>query len=65
MRLEDGFEGTGAKSPKPSCHFTRGLVSGACQHLLGRPTACEETKCVALGDPYCQFEVSADEGRAP
>ncbi|MDG6988529.1 MAG: hypothetical protein JRN21_04300 [Nitrososphaerota archaeon] len=59
MKLEEGFECTGVKSPVPVCHFTRGLIAGSAERALSRATACEEKSCAAAGDPYCLFTVTA------
>ena len=63
MELEEGFEGTGAKSPAPVCHFTRGLVAGSSERVLSRAVTCAETECVAAGDPHCLFTVTVKAGR--
>ena len=44
---------------KAVCHFEGGLVSGVLEAFLGagKKAAVEETKCWALGDRTCEFEV--------
>jgi len=32
-------------------------INGSCISLLNTPLKCVETKCIAFGDTYCQFEV--------
>jgi len=32
-------------------------VRGSRTRFFGIPMKCVETKCIAYGDPYCQFEV--------
>ena len=49
------------KSKKPVCHFVRGIFAGAATILMDRKMGCLETKCVAKGDPYCEFEVITPE----
>lgn len=58
LKLTDGFESEGVRASKPNCHFSRGLVVGSTEALFGRSFECEETKCSALGDPYCLFHVT-------
>ena len=43
---------------KPASHFVRGLFAGFFKEFLGKDLKIEETKCIALGDPYCQFEIN-------
>ncbi len=62
LRLTHGFESDGAKSVKPSCHFTRGMVSGSAERIYGTPVLCVEEKCAAAGDNYCLFTVSKRPG---
>ena len=38
-------------------HFIRGLIAGFMSSLFGIKVDAEETKCVAKGDPYCEFVV--------
>ncbi len=44
---------------KAVCHFEGGMVSGVLEAFLGagKKAAVEESKCWALGDRTCQFEV--------
>jgi hypothetical protein len=45
------------KSEKPIDYYLSGIIKGFCISLLNIPLKCIETKCIACGDPYCQFEV--------
>ncbi len=38
-------------------HFIRGLIAGFMSSLFGVRVDVEETKCIAKGDPYCEFIV--------
>lgn len=58
LRLSEGFESSEIKASRPNCHFTRGLVAGSSERVLGRPVSCEEVECAAMGDAYCLFAVS-------
>ena len=43
---------------KPASHLFRGILAGFFGELIGKKVDVKETKCIALGDPYCQFEIS-------
>ena len=43
---------------KPASHFVRGIAGGLFKSILNRDVVVKETKCIALGDPYCQFEIN-------
>ena len=45
------------KSDKPYSHLVRGMIAGGFTRLFGVEMAAKEIKCVAMGDPYCEFEV--------
>ena len=45
------FKGSG----KPSSHFIRGHLSGIVSELLKIKVKFIESKCIAKGDPYCEF----------
>jgi len=49
---------TRGRSEKPIDFHISGLFSGAFSAMFGKNVECIETKCLACGDPYCQFEVS-------
>jgi len=51
------------ESDEPVCHFTRGFFAGAAGALKFKSENVEgvETKCVAKGDPYCEFVVKLAE----
>jgi len=57
LALSQSFECTGLKKTKPQAHFTRGLIVGSAERLLGRQMKCEEVKCVATGQAYCSFKL--------
>ncbi|MDG6909410.1 MAG: hypothetical protein JRN08_03485 [Nitrososphaerota archaeon] len=58
MRLFDGFESAGARSSRPICHFTRGLIAGAFERVLKGPVKVTEEQCAATGAPGCLFAVT-------
>ena len=43
---------------KPASHFVRGLLAGFFKTLLEKEVIVKEVKCIAVGNPYCQFEIS-------
>jgi len=45
-----------SKSNRPVCHFLCGFFSGVLQEVLGEKVTCEEVKCIAKGDEYCEFK---------
>jgi len=57
-KLEDSFipKAVG-NTGQASCHLLRGFVAGSVEALVWGECACEETKCVSKGDPYCEFRI--------
>jgi len=45
------------KSDMPYSHLVRGMMAGAFTELFGIEATAREIKCIAKGDPYCEFEV--------
>jgi len=58
VRVYDSFECTGVKSKTPNSDFLRGHIEGFARALTGKEVKCEETRCVSMGDAYCQFEAN-------
>jgi predicted hydrocarbon binding protein len=58
IRLYDSFECSGQKSMKPHSYFIRGHMTGLINTLFQKKVNCIETKCVALGDSFCEFTLS-------
>ena len=46
------------KASKPVCHYFRGVVAGVMAILGGEEVETKETKCLAMGDEYCEFEAT-------
>ncbi len=42
-------------SKEPQGYFTRGIIQGWLEKLLGCELRSKETKCIAVGDSYCEF----------
>ena len=51
--------GTGGKSDRPVCHYFRGYWVGVISEVLERKVSCAETKCIGMGDTFCEFKVTA------
>lgn len=45
------------RSEEPVCHLFRGYAAGIIEELTGLKMDAEETKCLAMGDEYCEFVV--------
>lgn len=46
------------KSNKPVCYITAGIIAGLFSAVLNKKVSVKERKCKALGDNFCEFEVS-------
>jgi len=53
--------GAGGKSDRPVCHYFRGYWVGVVSEVLERRVSCAESKCMGMGDEYCEFKVTAAE----
>ena len=54
LRIAENCEKLGFKTREPSCYFTTGFLNGFFYAL--KNCHVKETKCVAVGDPYCEWE---------
>ena len=63
IKLSSSFiaEGYG-RSEKPVCHFLCGFLVGVFQELLGVKLTCEEIRCAATRESYCEFKLERYEG---
>jgi len=60
--VEGSFEAKGyGKSTIPVCHFLRGYLAGVLSTILATRVEILETKCLAKGDDYCEFQVNLTE----
>jgi len=58
IRVYDSFEcELGVGTGKTYSHLIRGMHAGVLTALFSRKMKAEETKCIAKGDPYCEFKV--------
>lgn len=58
VRVQSSIEcelGKGAE--KPFSHYVRGMLDGYSSQLFGREMLGEETRCLACGDPHCEFVI--------
>lgn len=61
IRIHDSFECeliAGAK--RPYSQLLRGMIAGIHTELFGRVMEAKEQKCIAKGDPYCEFKVTPE-----
>jgi len=56
ITVERLIECMGVKSSEPNSQTFRGILSGFISSLWGREVNAVETKCIAVGDPYCEFK---------
>ncbi len=57
VRMTEGFECTGLKSESASSHFIRGHLAGAMSAYFGTDLKGRETRCISMGDAYCEFSL--------
>jgi predicted hydrocarbon binding protein/KaiC/GvpD/RAD55 family RecA-like ATPase len=54
LRMVQNCESFMVKAEEPSCHFTTGFLNGLFSVVKNQHV--KETKCIAMGDPYCEWE---------
>ena len=58
VRVRSSFECEMFKDAgKPMGHFIRGFIAGWFSRVSGRELSADEIRCIAMGDPYCEFIV--------
>jgi hypothetical protein len=58
VRIHQSFEcELGEETGKPYSQFYRGAIAGLFTRFFGKDVNVQETKCVAKGDPYCEFTI--------
>jgi predicted hydrocarbon binding protein len=57
VKLSSCFECEGVSSRRELCSFMRGFLSGVFGTIAGHLVHCEESRCKAKGDPFCEFEL--------
>jgi predicted hydrocarbon binding protein len=53
--IEDNCESFGLRPGQPSCFFTTGFLNGLFSVVTNQHV--REVKCIAAGDPYCEWEI--------
>jgi predicted hydrocarbon binding protein/KaiC/GvpD/RAD55 family RecA-like ATPase len=54
IKIKENCERFGIKTEQPSCYFTTGFLNGFFSTIKNMHV--KETKCIAMGDPYCEWE---------
>jgi len=54
IRMRENCERFRIKTEQPSCYFTTGFLNGFFSAVKNQHV--RETKCIAMGDPYCEWE---------
>jgi len=55
IRMKENCERFGMRTAQPSCFFTTGFLNGLFSVVKGQHV--RETRCIAAGDPYCEWEI--------
>jgi predicted hydrocarbon binding protein/KaiC/GvpD/RAD55 family RecA-like ATPase len=53
--MRDNCESFGLVTGQPSCYFTTGFLNGLFSAVMNQRV--REVKCIAAGDPYCEWEI--------
>jgi len=51
------------KTRKPVCYSLASIIAGGAEIIFDKPMVCTETRCEALGDPYCEFSAKPEPKR--
>ena len=58
IRIYNSYNTLGyGKTDHPVCYSLSAGIAGTVTALVGKEIDCRETKCIAMGDPYCEFEL--------
>jgi predicted hydrocarbon binding protein/KaiC/GvpD/RAD55 family RecA-like ATPase len=57
IRMRENCETFGLNTGEPSCFFTTGFLNGLFSAVKNQHV--REVKCIAAGDPYCEWEIIA------
>jgi predicted hydrocarbon binding protein len=55
IRMRENCESFGLETGEPSCFYTTGFLNGLFSAVKNQHI--RETKCIAMGDPYCEWEI--------
>jgi KaiC/GvpD/RAD55 family RecA-like ATPase/predicted hydrocarbon binding protein len=56
IRMWENCESFGLGTGQPSCNFTTGFLNGL--FSVAKNQRVREIKCIAAGDPYCEWEIT-------
>jgi len=51
----------GDRANRPFGHYIRGIIAGYASEIFKQNLLAVETRCIAVGDPYCELEVKPRE----
>jgi len=54
IQMKENCETFGLDTGEPTCHFTTGFLNGFFSAVKNQHV--KETRCIAMGDPYCEWE---------
>jgi len=54
IKIQENCERFKIKTEQPSCYFTTGFLNGFFYAIKNQHV--KETRCIAMGDPYCEWE---------
>lgn len=54
LRMVQNCESFMVQAEEPSCHFTTGFLNGFLSAVKNQHV--KETRCIGMGDPYCEWE---------
>jgi len=55
IKMKENCERFRMKTAQPSCYFTTGFLNGLFSAVKNQHV--REVKCIAAGDPYCEWEI--------
>jgi predicted hydrocarbon binding protein/KaiC/GvpD/RAD55 family RecA-like ATPase len=55
IRIRENCESFALETGEPSCFFTTGFLNGLFSAVKNQHV--RETRCIAMGDPYCEWEI--------
>jgi predicted hydrocarbon binding protein len=55
IRMRENCESVGLETGEPSCYLTTGFLNGLFTAVKNQHV--REIKCIAMGDPYCEWEI--------
>jgi predicted hydrocarbon binding protein len=57
IKIPNSTLAEGQKSDAPMCSITAGILAGIFSFIFNKDVDCIETKCRAMGDEFCKFEI--------